>query len=170
MIFRKFLVAAALSAALTLPVAAPAAAQATLRVGATVTDAQGGEVGTITAVDGQFVTLRTDRHEARLPASSMTATDNAVLFGMTRDQLNTQIDQMMAQAQQAVAVGAVVHDRNGAVVGPVETVGEQNVTVKLGEQLIQLPRSAVAPGQHGLIIGATLADIQAQLGAASSGN
>lgn len=170
MILRKFLVAAAISAALTLPLAAPATAQATLRAGTTVMDTQGGQVGTITAVDGEFVTLRTDRHEARVPASSLTATDNGALFGMTRDQLNAQIDQAMAQAQQAVAVGAIVHDRNGAVVGPIETVDEQNVTVKLGEHRFQLPRTAVAQGQNGLVIGATLADIQAQLDSASGGN
>jgi preprotein translocase subunit YajC len=169
MIPRKFLVAAALVAAL--PVAA-ASAQAGLRAGATVTDVQGGVVGTIASVDGEFVVLRTDRHEARVPVSSLTATDQAVLFGLTRDQLNTQIDQAVAQAQQAVAVGAVVHDRDGAVVGPVEALDAETLTVKLGEQLIRLPRSAVAPGENGLVIGATLAELQAQVGgaAASAGN
>jgi hypothetical protein len=79
----------------------------------------------------------------------------------------------LAQAQQAVAVGAVVHDRDGAVVGSVEAVDAETLTVKLGEQLIRLPRSAVAPAQNGLVIGATLAELQAQVGvsaSASAGN
>ena len=163
MILRKFVAAAALSAALVLPLAAPAAAQS-IAAGARVTDAQGGEVGTITAVDGDHVVLRTDRHEARLPVSAFAATENAVLFGITRDQLNGQIDPIMAQAQQAVTVGAVVHDREGAVVGPVEAIEGENLIVKLGEQRFQLPRAAVAPGPNGLVIGVTLTEIQAQLG------
>ena len=169
MILRKFVAASAISAALLL--ASPAAAE-TLRVGATVNDPQGGQVGTITAVDSQYVTLRTDRHETRLPVASFTATDNAVLFALTRDQLNAQIDQALAQAQAAIAVGAVVHGRDGGVIGPVEAVDGQNVTVRFGAQQVQFPRSALAPGQSGLVVGFTVAELQAQVGAAAgnSGN
>jgi hypothetical protein len=166
MILRKFLIAAAFGAALSL--AAPALAQTQLRAGATVTDPQGGEVGTITSVEGDFVILRTDRHEARLPLSSFTATGDAVLFGLTRDQLNAQIEQALAQAQQAIAVGAVVHDREGVVVGPIEAADAETVTVRLGEQQIRMPRTAVAPGPNGLVIGVTLAELQAQIAASGS--
>ena len=51
------------AAALLLPLAAPALAQSALRVGATVTDPQGGTVGTITAINGANLTLHTDRHD-----------------------------------------------------------------------------------------------------------
>jgi preprotein translocase subunit YajC len=162
MILRKFLATPALGAALLLSV--PAAAE-TLRVGAAVTDPQGGAVGTITAVDSQYVTLRTDRHETRLPVASFTATDNAVLFGMTRDQLNAAVDQALASAQQAIAVGAIVHDRTGAAIGPVASVDDQNVTVTFGQQPVQFPRSAIAAGPNGLVVGVTVAELQAQVGA-----
>ena len=164
---RKFLAATALSAALLLPIAAPAGAQ-TIQVGATVTDPQGGEVGTVTSVDAEYVVVQTDRHSARLPVTSFTPTEEAVLFGLTRDQLNTQLDQAIAQAQQAITVGAMVHDRNGAPIGAIETADAEAVVVKLGEQPIRLPRSAVAPGQNGLRIGATIAELQAQIAAASA--
>ena len=164
---RKFLAASALGAALLLPVAAPAGAQ-TIQVGAAVKDPQGGDVGTVESVDGEFVVVRTDRHAARLPVSSFTPTAEAVLFGLTRDQLNSQIDQALAQAQQAVAVGAMVHDRDGAPIGAVESVDAETVTFKLGEQPIRLPRASVAPGANGLRIGATLAELQAQVAAASA--
>jgi hypothetical protein len=167
MTFRKFLAASALSAALLLPLAAPAAAQ-TIQVGATVKDPQGGEVGTVASVDGQFVVVQTDRHQARLPVTSFTPTDEAVLFGLTRDQLNTQIDQALAQAQQAIAVGAIVHGRDGAVVGPVTATDAETVTVALGEQPIRLPRASVAPGPNGLRIGSTLAELQAQVAASTA--
>lgn len=165
MILRKMFAASVLSTALFL--STPAAAE-TLRVGAVVTDPQGGEVGTITAVDSQYVTLRTDRHETRVPAASFTATDTAVLFALTRDQLNAQIDQALAQAQAAIAVGAVVHGRDGAVIGPVEAVDEQNVTVRFGARQVRFPRAALAPGQDGLVVGFTVAELQAQVGATAA--
>jgi len=165
MILRKFLLATALSAALLLP-AVPAAAQATLAAGATVTDPDGGEVGTIASVDGDHVVLRTDRHEVRLPAASLAVTEDAILISLTREELNAQLDQMLAQAQQTIAVGTIVHDRDGVVVGPVEAVSEETVTVKLGEQPILFPRSAVQPGRAGLMVGASLAELQAQAAAA----
>ncbi len=165
MTVRRFLAFSA--AAFLLPLAAPAAARTTgLRAGAAVTDPQGGEVGTIVAIEGANVVLRTDRHEVRLPAASFTATDSAVLFGMTRDQLNASVDQMQAQAQQAFAVGAVVRDRDGAIVGPVQALDAESVTVRVGEGLVRLPRAALAPRPDGLATGATLAELQAAASAA----
>jgi hypothetical protein len=165
--FRKILAASALGAALLLPIAAPAGAQ-TIQVGATVKDPQGGDVGTVESVDGEYVVVRTDRHAARLPVSSFTPTEEAVLFGLTRDQLNSQLDQAIAQAQQAIAVGAMVHDRDGAPIGAIESADAESVTIKLGEQPIRLPRASVAPGANGLRIGASLAELQAQIAAASA--
>lgn len=161
MSFRKLIAATALSAALLLP--GVASAQAGLAVGRTVTDTSGGEVGTITAVSGDNVTLRTDRHEVALPSSSFAVTDEAVLIALTRDQLNTQVDQMLAQQQAAFVVGAVVRDSQGTEVGPVQALDAETLTIQLGEQQIRLPRNAVAAGPNGLVIGATLADLQAQL-------
>jgi preprotein translocase subunit YajC len=167
MSFRKTFLASAAAAGLFL--SAPAFAE--LRVGATVSDPQGGQVGTITAIEGQNLVLRTDKHEVRLPVASFTATDDAVLFALTRDQLNAQVEQALAQAQQAIAVGAILHDRNGAVIGPVEATDAETITVRLGEQQIRLARTAVAPAPNGLVTGATLAELQSQLGdSVASGN
>lgn len=163
MSLRKFLIASALTAAAMMPLA-PAAAQTAPRVGAPVTDPQGGEVGTVAAVEGDMVVVRTDRHEARLPTSSFAVTDEAVLIALTREQLNAQIDQALAQAEQAFRVGANVHDRDGALVGPVEAVDGESLTIRVGERLIRLPRSAAAPAENGLVIGATVAELRAQIG------
>ena len=161
----RLFASSALAAALLF--ATPASAE-TLRVGATVTDPQGGEVGTITAVDSQYVTLSTDRHQARLPVASFTPTETALLFGLTRDQLNGQLDQAIAQAQQAITVGAVVHDSAGAVIGPIAATDSETVTVTFGEQPVRFPRAAIAPGPSGLVVGVTVADLQAQIGASAS--
>src|ERR1044072_634417 len=129
--------------------AAPALAQSALRVGATVTDPQGGTVGTITAINGANLTLRTDRHDVPLPVSSFTATDTAVLFGMTQAQLNEAVDAAQARAQAAFAVGAPVKDRDGAVLGPVQALDAETVTIQLSNGLVRLPRSALVAAQDG---------------------
>ncbi len=155
---RKFLAFSA--AAALLPLAAPALAQSALRVGATVTDPQGGTVGTITAINGPNLTLRTDRHEAQLPVTSFTATESAVLFGMTQAALNAAIEAAEARAQAAFAVGAVVRDRDGAELGPIQALDAETVTIRLSNGLVRLPRSALAAGPQGLVTGATLAELQ----------
>jgi len=138
---RTFLALAALA------LAAPALAQSALRVGATVTDPAGGTVGTITAIDGANLTLRTDRHDVPLPVSSFTATDSAVLFGMTQAQLNAAIEAAAARAQAAFA--------------PVQALDGETVTIQLGNGLVRLPRGAFAAGPDGLVTGATLAELRA---------
>ena len=152
---RTFLAVTALS------LAAPALAQSALRVGATVTDPAGGTVGTIIAIDGANLTLRTDKHEVPLPVSSFTATDSAVLFGMTQADLNAAVEAAEARAQAAFAVGAVVRDRNNAVLGPVQALDGETVTIRLSNGLVRLPRNALAAGRDGLVTGATLAELQA---------
>jgi preprotein translocase subunit YajC len=158
---RKLFAAALLSAAFLLPIAAPASAQSALRVGATVTDTAGGTVGTITAISGGTVTVHTDRHDVPLPASSFTATDTQVLFGMTRDQLNAAVDQAQAAAQAAFAVGAQVRDRDGAVVGTVTALDQQSVTIQMEGAQIRVQRAALAGAPNGLVTGASLAELRA---------
>lgn len=158
MLFRRMLSTSAIAAGLFL---ATAAAAQSLAVGTTVTDPQGGEVGTITAIDGDNVLLRTDRHEVRLPASSFTATATGALFAVSRDQLNADLDRMKAQARAAFVVGANVHDRGGALVGPITVLDAESVTVRIGDGIVRLPRAAVVAGQQGLVVGATLAELQA---------
>ena len=173
MILRKLLVAAALSAAPLITFAAPAsaqpaaqpAAQAAVQAGAVVKDPQGGEVGTIDSVEGDQVVLRTDRHQARIPAAAIRAGPNGLVINITRDALNARIDETLASAQQAITIGAVVHDSAGAVVGPIEAVNAQTVTIRIGERLVQIQKAAVGGGPNGLVIGSTLAELQAQLAA-----
>ena len=164
MTFRKLVAATALSAGLLFSAAAQAQ---TLQAGATVSDPQGGEVGTIVSVEGDVVVLRTDRHEVRLPATALRATETGAVAGVTRDQLNAQVDQALAAAQQAFVVGAVVRDPAGATVGPVQEITADTVTVQFRGQPIRLPRASLAPAEGGLVIGASVADLEAQLGAAS---
>ena len=159
------------SAALAQPAlaqTAPAAAQAAMTVGAKVADTAGGEVGTITSVDGEFVILKTDRHEVRLPVASFTAVEDGYIMAMTRAEVNAAVEQTLASADNLLTVGAMVHDTSGGVVGSVEKVDAQFATVKLASStLVQLPVSAFGPGQSGPVIAMTAAELEAQAGAAT---
>jgi hypothetical protein len=158
--FRKVL--AFSTAAVTLPLAAPALAQQpSLHVGATVTDPQGGMVGTITAIDGATLILHTDRLDARLPVTSFTATANGVLFGMTQAQLDAAVEAAQAANAQALRVGAVLHDNMGAVVGPITVLDAETATVQIGTNVVRVPRGGIQVNNGNLVINTTLAQLRA---------
>lgn len=146
---------------------AQARSQPQLAAGARVTDPKGGEVGTITRIDGQFVILKTDRHEARLPISSFTPHQGGFLVAMSRDELNAAIDRTLAEANQKIVVGAIVTGSQGSPAGTISAIDEQFVTLKLGSgTLVRLPRGSIAPGPSGAVIGMTVAELEAAAAAA----
>lgn len=163
-------IAIAASAVGVQPVAAQqAGAQAGMAAGAKVSDAQGGEVGTITKVDGQFVVLKTDKHEVRLPVTSFTAHNGGFLFGMTRDQLNAEVEKTVAAANSKIVAGASVTGSQGGNVGTIDAIDDQFVTVKLTSgKKVRLPRAAIAAGPNGGVIGMTVAELEAAAGAAGA--
>jgi preprotein translocase subunit YajC len=145
---------------------APAAA-ATFTAGAKVNDTQGGEVGIITSADGEFVNLKTDKHEVRLPKSSFTAHNGGFIMAMTRDQVNAAVEQTLAQAAANLVAGAAVTGSQGNSVGTIDAIDSEFVTVKLTSgKLVRLPRNAVAAGTSGAVIGMTVAELEAAAGAA----
>jgi preprotein translocase subunit YajC len=150
------------------PAPAPAAsAVAGFNVGATVKDTAGGVVGTVSKVDAQNVTLKTDKHEVPIPRSSFTATKDGLLFGMTRDQFNAAVDAQLAAAQAKMVVGATVVGSAGASVGTIEAMDDQYVTIKLTSgSSVRLPRASVGAGPNGPVIGMTAADLEAAVKAA----
>ena len=145
-------------------IAQPAFAQA-MTVGAKVSDTAGGAVGTITAVDGQYVTLKTDRHEVRFPVASFTRVDDGYIMAMTQAQVNAAAEQSLAQAQALVTVGAAVRGAGGAVVGIIDALDDQYVTLKVEDRLIKLPRAAVGAGPSGPVLGITEAELEAAVAA-----
>jgi preprotein translocase subunit YajC len=171
MISRSKLILCAVAFAAAPAAVQPAFAQAAaagFSVGANVSDPQGGEVGTITAVDGEFVNVKTDRHEVRLPKASFTAHDGGFLMGMTRDQLNAEVDKAQAEAAASLVAGATVTGSEGGTVGAIDAIDAEFVTVKLTSgALVRLPRNAVAAGQNGAVVGMTVAELEAAAKAAA---
>lgn len=148
----------------------PAATATTgFAAGAKVTDTAGGEVGMIVREDGAFVILKTDKHEVRLPKTSFTPHNGAFLMAMTRDQVNTAVEQAMAEANKLIAPGATVTGSGGATVGTIDSVDGEFVTLKLTSgKLVRLPRTGVAPGPNGAVIGMSAAELEAAAAGASA--
>jgi preprotein translocase subunit YajC len=164
-LFRSILPAAALVCA---GLSQPALSQGP-SAGAQVRDTNGGEVGTITKVDGQFVIVKTDKHEVRLPVSSFTAHEGAFLMAMTRDQLNAEVDKTLASASAKLVAGASVTGAQGGAVGTIDSLDAEFVTVKLvSGKLVRLPRKSVAPGANGAVVGMTVAELEAAAGGAAA--
>jgi preprotein translocase subunit YajC len=137
-------------------------------VGATVKDTAGGVVGTVSKVDAQNVTIKTDKHEVPIPRTSFTATKDGLLFGMTRDQLNAAVDAQLAQAAAKMVVGATVLGKAGGTAGTIEAIDDQYVTIKLTSGAsVRLPRSAVGAGPNGPVIGLTADELEAAAKAAA---
>lgn len=164
------LIAAAL---ILVPVSGAALAQApqaAVAAGTAVKDAKGGDVGTVVRLDGQFYIVKTDKHEVRLPVSSFTPSNGVLLFGLTRDQLNAEVEKTLASAAEKIAPGAAVGDQAGGAVGTITAVDAESVTVKLASgTLVRLPKAAVAPGPNGAVVGSTAAQLEAAAKGSATG-
>jgi len=141
----------------------------TLGVGMAVVDAQGGAVGTITAVAADSVTVKTAKHDAQLPRSSLTISEGKALFGMTQAELDASVERTLAATQgAALKVGAAVKGKGGGSVGTIDAVEAGNVTIKLASGVrISIPLSGIAvDADGGGVIGLTAAELEAQVKAA----
>jgi preprotein translocase subunit YajC len=152
---------------------APAAAQAqgAITLGMQVTDAAGGPVGTVAALKGDNVMVKTDRHEALLPKSSFTISQGKLLFGMTRAQLNAEVEKTMAAASAAIVPGASVKGVSGTVLGLIDTVEGDSVTITLSSgQKIQVDKTALRGNSDGSVTtGFTADQLQALIDGKSAG-
>jgi len=106
-------------AALGIALAAPAAAQS---VGMQIVDTAGAPVGTVTAIQGDNLLVKTDKHEALLPKASFALHDGKLLFGLTQAQLDSKIEESAAASQKSIVAGATVNGTGGAAVGKIEAV------------------------------------------------
>lgn len=151
------------------PIATAASAQAAIAPGTQVVDPSGNPVGTVAAVKGNDLIIKTDRHEVLLPATSFTPDEGKLLFGMTRAELNAETDQALAEAEAKLAAGAAVHGSDGTLAGQIEEIDDSVVTVKLTSgELVRMPRSAIAPAEHGAVLGVSAEELKAMASGAGS--
>lgn len=153
-------------AALALGAASPAAfAQAPITVGMQVTDATGAPVGTVTAIQGDNLMVKTDRHETLIGKASVTPSGGKLLFGLTQAQLNAEIENGLAAAAAAVAPGASVKGLQGTAIGTIESVSADGIVIALPSgKKVQVAASAARGNADGTVtIGATADQIAAQV-------
>lgn len=154
-------------AVLGIALAAPAMAQS---VGMQIVDTTGAPVGTVTAVKGDNIQVKTDKHEALLPKSSFTLNNGKLLFGMTQAQLDSKIDESAAASQKAIVAGATVNGSTGSTVGKIEAVDNGQVTVSLASgKRIALPSAGLRGNVDGTVtIGYTAEQLDALVNGAAS--
>jgi len=157
--------------------AAPAFAQAAtakadaFAVGTIVTDAKGGAVGTVTAVKGDVVTVRTDRLDANLAKASFTPSDGKLLIGMSQAELNAVVEKDQAAAAASLTVGADVKGTGGAVLGTIDAIDTEFVTINLSSgSKVRIPRAGIVGSSSGAVVGLTAEQLEAQVaGTAEAG-
>ena len=145
---------------------APAFAQTdtAFAIGTQVTDAQGGAVGTVTAVNGDVVTVKTDRLEANLSKSSFTANEGKLLVGLTQAELNAAVEKDKAAADASLAVGAEVKGTGGATLGTIDAIDSEYVTIKLASgNKVRIPRAGIVGSATGAVVGLTAEQLEAQV-------
>ena len=147
-------------ATLGLLIAAPLAAQA---VGMQVVDTAGTPVGTVTAIQGDNIQIKTDKHDALLPKASFTLNNGKLLFGMSQAQLDATIEKSQAAANASIAAGATVKGTGGAAVGTIDSIADGKVTIALqGGKKIAVAQDGVRGNADGTVtIGLTSAQIDA---------
>jgi preprotein translocase subunit YajC len=154
-------------AALGVALAAPAAAQS---VGMQIVDTAGAPVGTVTAIQGENLQVKTDKHEVLVPKASFTVSGGKLLFAMTQAQLDAQVEAAAAASAKAVVAGATVKGTGGADVGKIEAVANDAVTITLASgKRIQLPAKAVRGNADGTVtIGYTSEQLEALVSGAGA--
>ena len=141
--------------------AAPASAYAP---GTQVVDVNGGVVGTVTSVNGDVVTVKTDRLDANLSKSSFTPNEGKLLFGMTQAELNAAVEANKAAAEASLAVGAEVKGTGGASLGTIDAIDAEFVTIKLASgNKVRIPRAGIVGSASGAVIGLTADELEAQV-------
>lgn len=163
------------------PTAAP-----NVTAGAQVADASGGAVGTIESVSGGNAVLSTGMAKATLPVTAFAAAPNGgLVIGMTKVDVEAAVakaggaqsasasasapsgktapaaSQTAMTTPASIAVGATVSDTKGGTVGKVEAVSGNLVTVATAKTKAQLPKTAFAQGENGLVIAMTASELEA---------
>jgi len=141
------------------------AAKVNVTTGASVMDAKGGAVGTIASVAGEVAVIDTGTVKASVPFSAFAQSDKGLLIGMTKAELEAAAQGAAQQQQQqflaSLAPGAAVTDQNGGAVGTIEAVEGDMVTIATPNAKAKLPKSSLAQGPNGPVIGMTQAQLEA---------
>lgn len=149
------------------PATAAPATGAAAAVGATVYDAQGAVVGTIASTDGANAVIDTGTVKAAVPVASLGTGAKGPTLGMTKAQLDAAAGQQSAQAAQQfksqLVPGATVYGTGGTSLGTISAADAQYVTLKTAKGEAKLPIAGFGPGEKGITLGMTAAQLDAAM-------
>ena len=150
--------------------AAPAMAAPPFTVGTAVVDVNGAPVGVISATEGDtIVTVRTDKHDVRLPVASFTNQDGKLYFALNQADLNAKYESDQAAITASLQPGKPVKGMNGQVLGMIESSDATGIVIKLSSgRTAKIPSSGVAGSVDGAVVGVTAEQLEAQLGASAA--
>lgn len=137
-------------------------------VGMLVTGPNGAAVGRVKAINGENLLVSTGKHDILVPKTSFTLSGGKLLFGMTKDEVDSEFDKNAAAAAAAVTPGATVKGIGGTEIGKIESATEGHVILALSSgKKVQLPRDGVRGNADGSVtIGFTAQQLEAQIGLA----
>lgn len=169
--------AAAQDQAASAPAPAAAPATATVEVGATVYDASGAEVGKVKSVAAPNFVIDTGTNTATLALTALGTGPKGPVLGLTKAELDAAATKAAAEASAALAslivADAPVHASDGTtVLGKIAEVTETDFVLDTGKTKVKLPKTSVAKGNAGLMIGMTaqeFADATASAGKPTAG-
>ncbi len=152
--------------------AAPAiAADPAVKAGATIHDTNGGVVGTIAEVNGDLVVVDTGSNKVSLPVSSFGSDAKGPVLALTKAQLDAAAEAAKAKAEAALKAmmvpGASVFGAGGAIVGTIDAVDADYVTLKVDGRPVKLPVDAFSRGDSGLMIALTADQLRQAVEAAT---
>ena len=166
----KFVKLAVASLALA---ATPALAQSGVTVGSTVYGPEGNQVGTIVSVENGQAVLDTGKHQVPLGIDMYGEGENGPTITVTKMQIDTMVDQQLAQAaaarDAALVEGASVMDAGHQPIGTIlEIEGDNVIIARGGDEMnkVTLLREYFDATDHGLMARLT----NAQIDAAMNGN
>lgn len=143
-------------AALALCAAPAFAAPGDVVVGATVYGPQGNPVGQVVTVEGGQAIVDTGRHKVPLALAMYGKSDKGPTITVTKDQLDTMMDQQLAAAtakrDAALIPGAAVVAAKGAAAGTIKSVDGDTVVLESPTGPVALKREHFAIDANGALM------------------
>jgi hypothetical protein len=158
-------------AALAQDAAAPTAVEVT--AGTTVYGPEGNEVGTVESVADGVAALNTGKHTIGLPLDRFGENaEGQKTLAVGRDQLNTMVDEQLAQAaaqlEAVLVAGTPVVDVNGTALGSVGAVEGEEVTVETEWGAFALKKANFLPGEGHVTAQVQADQVKSALGASEA--
>ncbi|MEQ5787008.1 hypothetical protein J3454_03805 [Erythrobacter sp. NFXS35] len=172
----------AATAAVTIAVAAPVAAQqgmapdatqaATVQPGTVIYGSDGSEIGTVAGQEGEVVLVKVGERMVPIASAAINPGASGPMIALTRAEVVARFDQQMAAYQAefdaALKKGAEVQTADNRQLGMIQSVSGNTVAVQGADGSMTLPKASLALNNQGKVtVRATMAQIREAMGAAS---